>query len=56
VLLLILREVPGSRPGHAERVAPSRAPIRRPVLWLLAAVAPCSAIAEGASSEAARGP
>ncbi len=51
VLLLIVREVPGSRPERVGRVAPSRAPARRPVLWLLAAVALCSAIAEGASSD-----
>ncbi|MFJ9785613.1 MFS transporter [Amycolatopsis sp. NPDC101161] len=51
VLLPILRAVPGSRPEHSEGVTPGRAPIRRPVLWLLAAVALCSAIAEGASSD-----
>lgn len=51
VLLPILRAIPGSRPEHREEVTPSRAPIRRPVLWLLAAVALCSAIAEGASSD-----
>ncbi|MGW4524476.1 MFS transporter [Amycolatopsis sp. NPDC004378] len=51
VLLLVVRAVPGSRPEHTEDAAPSRAPIRRPVLWLLAAVALCSAIAEGASSD-----
>ncbi|HEY3472396.1 MAG TPA: MFS transporter [Amycolatopsis sp.] len=53
VLLLVVRAVPGIHPEHAETpvLAPSRAPIRRPVLWLLAAVALCSAIAEGASSD-----
>jgi MFS family permease len=51
MLLCIVRAVPGSRPGHTEAATPSRAPIRRPVLWLLAAVALCSAIAEGASSD-----
>ncbi|WP_329044108.1 MFS transporter [Amycolatopsis sp. NBC_01488] len=51
VLLLVIRAVPGSRPEHSEEGTPSRAPIRRPVLWLLAAVALCSAIAEGASSD-----
>ncbi|MEV6876102.1 MFS transporter [Amycolatopsis sp. NPDC051128] len=53
VLLLVVRAVPGIRPVHAGTpvVTPSRAPIRRPVLWLLAAVAMCSAIAEGASSD-----
>ncbi|MEC3978428.1 MFS transporter [Amycolatopsis sp. H20-H5] len=53
VLALIIRAVPGARPvKSAEAVpAPLRAPVRRPVLWLLAAVALCSAIAEGASSD-----
>jgi MFS family permease len=53
VLALVLRAVPGIRPGHsaAPAVTPARAPIRRPVLWLLATVALCSAIAEGASSD-----
>ncbi|WP_328450791.1 MFS transporter [Amycolatopsis sp. NBC_00438] len=51
VLLVVVRAVPGSRPEHADEAVPSRAPIRRPVLWLLAAVALCSAIAEGASSD-----
>ena len=53
VLLVVVRAVPGSRPEHTGEpvVTPSRAPIRRPVLWLLAAVALCSAIAEGASSD-----
>jgi MFS family permease len=51
VLLLVVRAVPGSRQGPAQAVAPARAPIGRPVLWLLAAVALCSAIAEGAASD-----
>jgi MFS family permease len=52
VLALVIRAVPGIRPGPAEEVVtPAQAPIRRPVLWLLAAVALCSAIAEGASSD-----
>jgi MFS family permease len=51
-LLVVLRGLPRSVP-HAEGPDPvSRvAPIRRPVLWLLAAVAVCSAIAEGASAD-----
>jgi MFS family permease len=54
VLLLVVRAVPGIHPEHSETpVADTgrRAPIRRPVLWLLAAVALCSAIAEGAASD-----
>jgi MFS family permease len=53
VLAVVIRAVPGIRPEHTEEpvVTPARAPIRRPVLWLLAAVALCSAIAEGASSD-----
>jgi MFS family permease len=53
VLVLVLRAVPGSRPARSGEpvVTPGRAPSRRPVLWLLAAVALCSAIAEGASSD-----
>lgn len=53
VLLFVVRAVPGIHPEHPDAPAttPGRAPIRRPVLWLLAAVALCSAIAEGASSD-----
>ena len=53
VLLVVVRAVPGIHPEHTGEpvVTPSRAPIRRPVLWLLATVALCSAIAEGASSD-----
>jgi fucose permease len=53
VLLLVVRAVPGSRPEPAGKpgTTVARAPIRRPVLWLLAAVALCSAVAEGASSD-----
>ncbi|GAA1960993.1 MFS transporter [Amycolatopsis minnesotensis] len=52
VLLVVLRDVPGTRPPHHEKAtAPRVAPARRPVLWLLAAVALASAIAEGASSD-----
>ncbi|MEU7787638.1 MFS transporter [Amycolatopsis sp. NPDC049159] len=51
VLLVVVRAVPGSRPEHAAAVTGRRAPIRRPVLWLLAAVALCSAVAEGAAAD-----
>lgn len=53
VLLLVVRAVSGihAEPAHEAGATPSRVPIRRPVLWLLAAVALCSAIAEGASSD-----
>lgn len=53
VLLPVLRDVPGARPQHAAEAvtSPYPAPIRRPVLWLLAAIALTSAIAEGASSD-----
>ncbi|HKS44497.1 MAG TPA: MFS transporter [Amycolatopsis sp.] len=51
-LLLVLRGLPRAVPQdrHADsagRIAPSR----RPVLWLLAAIALCSAVAEGAGSD-----
>ena len=53
VLLVVIKDVPGARPQHtAEPVAsPYPAPVRRPALWLLAAVALASAIAEGACSD-----
>ncbi|MER6800185.1 MFS transporter, partial [Amycolatopsis mediterranei] len=54
VLLSVIRAVPGSRPEPTAEpvVTPWRAaPVRRPVLWLLAAVALCSAIAEGAAGD-----
>jgi MFS family permease len=53
VLLLVVRAVPGIHVGPAQEAVstPHRVPIRRPVLWLLAAVTLCSAIAEGASSD-----
>ncbi|TNC24311.1 MFS transporter [Amycolatopsis alkalitolerans] len=51
-LLLVLPGLPRAAP-RAERAAPiaRTALVRRPVLWLLAAIALCSAIAEGASSD-----
>lgn len=52
VLSAVLRDVPGTRPEHREKApAPRVAPARRPVLWLLAAIALASAIGEGASSD-----
>ncbi|MBE1502161.1 MFS family permease [Amycolatopsis lexingtonensis] len=54
VLLLVVRAVPGSRPERTATAVPAagrRAPIRRPALWLLAAVALCSAVAEGAAAD-----
>jgi MFS family permease len=54
VLVSMIRAVPGIRPRHAAGpvvTAGRRAPVRRPVLWLLAAVALCSAIAEGAAGD-----
>ncbi|WP_199430089.1 MFS transporter [Qaidamihabitans albus] len=55
VLAVVVRALPGIAPHAAgtSRVTPAgtRAPLRRPVLWLLAAIALCSAIAEGASSD-----
>ncbi|WP_236793940.1 MFS transporter [Amycolatopsis sp. GM8] len=51
-LLIVLPGLPRSAP-RAEQTRPAArvAPIRRPVLWLLAAIALCSAVAEGASSD-----
>jgi MFS family permease len=51
-LLLVIPGLPRAVP-YAERAEPAArvTPIRRPALWLLAAVALCSAIAEGASSD-----
>lgn len=51
-LLLVLPGVPRSTPRQEHARSTARAaPIRRPVLWLLAAIALCSAVAEGASSD-----
>lgn len=51
-LVPVLPGLPRAVP-RTERARPAApvAPIRRPVLWLLAAIALCSAIAEGASSD-----
>lgn len=53
VLLLVYRRVPGeSGERHREvAVGPRPTVLRRPVLWLLAGIAFCSAIAEGASAD-----
>lgn len=51
VLVAVAKDVPGERPPRLRMTARGRAAIRRPALWLLAAVALCSAIAEGASSD-----
>ncbi|MQA08828.1 MAG: MFS transporter [Pseudonocardiaceae bacterium] len=54
VTLLVARAVPNEPAAPREkRQEASRgpAPMRRPVLWLLAAIALCSAIAEGASAD-----
>jgi len=51
--LLVVHGLPRTVPrARQDRSASARAaPIRRPVLWLLAAIALCSAIAEGASAD-----
>jgi MFS family permease len=53
VVLAVMRAVPNTAPHPtAERApAPKVTPLRRPVLWLLAVVALCSAVAEGASAD-----
>ncbi|MEU6646947.1 MFS transporter [Saccharomonospora sp. NPDC046836] len=54
LLAAVVRSVPGIAPQAEPTVAPAKkgaSPIRRPALWLLAAIALCSAIAEGASSD-----
>jgi MFS family permease len=53
VLALVARRVPGDsgERGRDVEVGPQPAVLRRPVLWLLAGVAFCSAIAEGASAD-----
>ncbi|MBN6037319.1 MFS transporter [Amycolatopsis sp. 195334CR] len=53
VLFAVVKALPGVKPHHEtrEKRTSAVAPIKRPVLWLLAAIALCSAIAEGASSD-----
>ncbi|HWC81324.1 MAG TPA: MFS transporter [Pseudonocardiaceae bacterium] len=52
-VLAVTRGMPGARPEPGQRAArkPTIAPIRRRVLWLLAIVALCSAVAEGSCSD-----
>ncbi|MEU5690390.1 MFS transporter [Actinosynnema sp. NPDC020468] len=50
-VVAIARSVPGGRPDTPVRDQVHRPVLRRPVLWLLAGVALCSAIAEGASAD-----
>lgn len=52
VLVAVARVVPGgAAERRRERAADQRPVLRRPVLWLLAGIALCSAIAEGASAD-----
>ncbi|WP_240687356.1 MFS transporter [Amycolatopsis suaedae] len=51
VLLVVVRGLPGAAPRTEAAQHTGRAPARRPVLWLLAGIALCSAIAEGASTD-----
>ncbi|GAA2671410.1 MULTISPECIES: MFS transporter [Actinosynnema] len=50
LLAWIARAIPGAAPERGHH-AGGGSPLRRPALWLLAAVALCSAIAEGASAD-----
>jgi MFS family permease len=50
-LLAVVRQIPNEVIPDVAPAKGTRAPIRRPVLWLLAAVAFCSAVAEGASAD-----
>ncbi|MGQ0837939.1 MFS transporter [Actinokineospora sp.] len=49
--LAVVRSVPNEVIPEVTPVATGPVPVRRPVLWLLAAVALCSAVAEGASAD-----
>ncbi|MEU3272015.1 MFS transporter [Saccharomonospora sp. NPDC006951] len=55
MLAAVAFRLPGLPPRAARRTVPRKAPgpalVKRPALWLLAIVALCSAIAEGASSD-----
>ncbi|MDQ3577800.1 MAG: MFS transporter [Actinomycetota bacterium] len=49
--LIVLRHVPNETIPESAHLATGPSPVRRPVLWLLALVALCSAVAEGASAD-----
>ena len=56
VAVAVTRDMPGVRPAPAgdrpkQRAARTLPPIRRPVLWLMAGIMLCSAVAEGASGD-----
>jgi predicted MFS family arabinose efflux permease len=53
LVLAVARAVPGARPDPSTPRPTGRfvSPLRRPALWLLAAVMLCSAVAEGASGD-----
>lgn len=50
-LVVVMRAVPVELIPEVAPEAVGRTPIRRPVLWLLATIALCSAVAEGASAD-----
>ncbi|GAA3887441.1 MFS transporter [Saccharothrix violaceirubra] len=50
-VVLMARTLPGGRPPRTEEHGDQRSVVKRPVLWLLAGIALCSAIAEGASAD-----
>ncbi len=51
VLFAVIRSVPATAAATAEQPAANGKVARRPVLWLLASIALCSAIAEGGSAD-----
>ncbi|GGP43293.1 MFS transporter [Saccharothrix coeruleofusca] len=51
LLLAVAGAVPGGSPERGREQVAQRPVLRRPVLWLLAGIALCSAIAEGASAD-----
>jgi predicted MFS family arabinose efflux permease len=50
-ILVVFRTVPGESGERQRDLGPQPSVLRRPVLWLLAGIALCSAIAEGASAD-----